>query len=86
MQTKLDQVLSRDVIQLIASQIQTMNEIIEALIVENKKEVELALKYTIRQFYLTLIYYTISSILFKSPVLSFCIILNRKVCGKGQEL
>lgn len=55
----------------------------EALAVEDKAEAELALKHAIRQLYLALICHTVGSVLFKSPVLSFCAMLSRKVCGKG---
>ncbi|TVY12645.1 hypothetical protein LARI1_G008837, partial [Lachnellula arida] len=60
-------------------QIQAMGEIIEALALEDKEEAELALKHAIRRLYLALICYTISSVPFKSPVLSFCAMLSRKV-------
>lgn len=83
---KLDQVLPRDVIQLTAPQIQAMDEIIGALDLEDEEEAELALKHAIRRLYLALICYTIGSVLFKSPVLSFCAILSRKVRGKGRGL
>ena len=58
----------------------------EALALKDKEEAKLALKYTIRRLYLALIYYTISSMLFKSPILSFCAILSRKVYRKGRGL
>jgi hypothetical protein len=45
-----------------------------------------ALKYTIRRLYLALIYYTVGSIPFRSPVLSFYAMLSRKVRGKGRGL
>jgi hypothetical protein len=45
---KPDQVLPRDIIQPTAQQIQAMNEITEALVLEDKEEAELALKYSIR--------------------------------------
>jgi hypothetical protein len=63
-----------------------MGEIIEALALEDEEEAELALKHAIRRLYLALIYYTISSMLFKSAVLSFCAILSRKVRRKGRGL
>jgi hypothetical protein len=63
-----------------------MNEIIEYLALEDKKENKLALNYTIQRLYLALIYYTISSILFESPVLSFYTILSRKVDKKDRGL
>ncbi|KAH7383159.1 hypothetical protein BKA64DRAFT_582980 [Cadophora sp. MPI-SDFR-AT-0126] len=47
------------------------------------KEAELALKHAIQRLYLALIYYTIGSVLFKSPILSFYAMLSRKVYGKG---
>jgi hypothetical protein len=58
----------------------------EALALEDKEEAELALKHTIRRLYLALICYTIGSMLFKSPVLSFCVILSRKIHKKGRGL
>jgi hypothetical protein len=63
-----------------------MDEIVEALALKDKEEAELALKYTIRRLYLALICQTVGSVPFKSPVLSFCAILSRKVRGKGQGL
>ena len=63
-----------------------MDEIIEALDLKDKEEAELALKYVIRRLYLALICYTVSSVPFKSPVLSFYTILSRKVRGKGRGL
>jgi hypothetical protein len=63
-----------------------MDKIIEALTLEDKEEVELALKYAIRRLYLALIYYTISSVPFKLAVLSFYTILSRKVHRKGRGL
>ncbi|KAE8448571.1 hypothetical protein EG329_008996 [Mollisiaceae sp. DMI_Dod_QoI] len=83
---KPDQMLPRDVIQLIAQQIQAMDEIIEALAVEDEEEAELALKHAVRRLYLALIYHIIGSVPFKSPVLSFCAMLSRKVRGKGRGL
>lgn len=50
---------------------------------KDKEEAELALKYTIQRLYLAIIYYIISSVLFKSLVLSFCAILSKKVYRKG---
>jgi predicted S18 family serine protease len=85
-QAKPDQVLPRDIIQPTTQQVQAMNEIIEALALKDKGETKLALKHTIRRLYLALIYYTIGSVLFKSPVLSFYTMLSRKVCGKGRGL
>ncbi len=58
----------------------------EALALEEEEEAELALKYTIRRSYLALICHTIGSVPFKSPVLSFCAMLSRKVRGKGRGL
>ena len=80
---KPDQVLPRDVIQPTAPQIQAMDEIIEALAIEDEEEAELALKHAIRRLYLALICHTVGSVPFKSPVLSFCAMLSRKVRGKG---
>jgi hypothetical protein len=83
---KPEQVLPRDVIQPTAPQIQAMDEIMEALVLEDKEEAELALKHAIRRLYLALICHTISSMPFKSLVLSFCAMLSRKVRGKGRGL
>jgi hypothetical protein len=83
---KPDQVLPRDVIQPTALQIQAMDEIMEALALEDEEEAELALKHAIRRFYLALICHTVGSVPFKSPVLSFCAMLSRKVRGKGRGL
>ncbi|KAF4624839.1 hypothetical protein G7Y89_g13332 [Cudoniella acicularis] len=55
-----------------------IDEIIEALDLKDKEEAKLALKYTIRRLYLALICYTVGSVPFKSPVLSFYTILSRK--------
>jgi len=54
MWAKLDQVLSRDVIQPTAQQIQAIGEIIETLALEDEEEAELALKHAIRRLYLAL--------------------------------
>jgi hypothetical protein len=83
---KPEQVLPRDVIQPTAPQIQAMDEIMEALVLEDKEEAELALKHAIRRLYLALICHTVSSVPFKSLVLSFCAMLSRKVRGKGRGL
>jgi hypothetical protein len=83
---KPDQVLPRDVIQPTAPQIQAMDKIIEALAVEDREEAELALKHAICRLYLALICYTVGSVPFKSPVLSFYSMLSRKVRGKGRGL
>jgi hypothetical protein len=45
-----------------------------------------ALKHTIRRLYLALICHTVGSVPFRSPVLSFCAMLSRKVRGKGRGL
>lgn len=81
-----DQILPKDVIQPTAQQIQAIDEIIDALALEDKEEAELALKHAIRRLYLALICHTVGSVLFKSPVLSFCAMLSRKVRGKGRGL
>jgi hypothetical protein len=83
---KLEQVLPRDIIQLTAPQIQAIDKIMEALVLEDKKKAELVLKHTIRRFYLALICYTVGSIFFKSFVLSFYAILSRKIHEKGRGL
>jgi Lhr-like helicase len=81
-----DQLLPGDVIQPTASQIRAMDEIMEALDLEDGEEAELALKHAIRRLYLALICHTVGSVPFKSPVLSFCAMLSRKVRGKGRGL
>ena len=63
-----------------------MDEIMETLDLEDGEEAELALKHVIRRLYLALIYHTVGSVSFKSPVLSFCAMLSRKVRGKGRGL
>jgi hypothetical protein len=63
-----------------------MDEIMEALALEDKEEAKLALKHAIRRLYLALICHIIGSVPFKSPVLSFCAILSRKVRRKGRGL
>jgi hypothetical protein len=84
--TKPDQILPKDVIQPTKQQIQAINKITQALGFEDEEEVMLALKHAVRRLYLALICQTVSSMLFKSPVLSFCAILSRKVRGKGRGL
>jgi hypothetical protein len=83
---RLDPRLPADIIQPTIPQIQAIDEIIKALVLEDKEKVELALKHVIRRLYLVLICYTISSILFKSVVLSFCVMLSRKVRRKNRWL
>jgi superfamily II DNA helicase RecQ len=84
--TKPDQILPRDVIQPTKQQIQAMDEIMEALGLVDEEEAMLALKHAIRRLYLALICQTVGSVPFKSPVLSFCAMLSRKVRGKGRGL
>lgn len=79
-----DQKLPRDVIQPTALQIQAMDEIMEALACEDKEKGELAVKHAIRRLYLALICHIVGSVPFKSPVLSFCAMLSRKINRKGQ--
>ncbi|KFZ14980.1 hypothetical protein V501_02944, partial [Pseudogymnoascus sp. VKM F-4519 (FW-2642)] len=83
---KPDQVLLRDVIRLTKPQTQAMDEIMAALAVEDEEEAGLALKHAIRRLYLALICHMVGSVPFKSPVLSFCAMLSRKVRGKGWGL
>jgi hypothetical protein len=61
-----------------------MDEIIEALAIEDGEHAEQALQHAIRRLYLALICHTVCSVPFKSPVLSFCAMLSRKVRGKGR--
>jgi superfamily II DNA helicase RecQ len=81
--TQPDQKLPQDIIQPIAQQVQAMDEIREALALEDAEEATLALKHAIRRLYLALICQTVGSVPFKSPVLSFCAMLSRKVRGSG---
>ncbi|OBT81161.1 hypothetical protein VE02_10169, partial [Pseudogymnoascus sp. 03VT05] len=83
---KPDQVLPGDIIRLTKTQTQAMDEIMAALAVEDEAEAELALKHAIRRLYLAMICHTVGSVPFKSPVLSFCAMLSRKVRGKGWGL
>ncbi|PQE16365.1 telomere-associated recQ-like helicase protein [Rutstroemia sp. NJR-2017a BVV2] len=80
------QVHPRDVIQPTAPQMQAMDEIMEALAVEDGAEAEQALEHAVRRLYLALICHTVGSVPFQSPVLSFCAMLSRKVQGKGRGL
>jgi hypothetical protein len=81
-----DQSLPQDVIQPTALQIQAIDEIIDALALEDEEEAELALNHAIRRLYFALICHNISSVPFKSPVSSFCAMLSRKARGKGRGL
>ena len=67
-------------------QAQAIDEIMEALAVEDEAEAEPALKYAIYRLYLALICHIVGSMPFKSPVLSFYTILSRRVCRKGRGL
>ena len=77
-----DQKLPHDTIEATAPQLQAMDEIIAALVDEDEEEV--ALKHAIRRLCLALICQTVGSIPFKSPVLSFCAMLSRKIRKKGK--
>ncbi|KFY28326.1 hypothetical protein V491_00528 [Pseudogymnoascus sp. VKM F-3775] len=83
---KPDQVLPRDIIRPTKAQAQAIDEIMEALAVEDEAEAEPALKHAIRRLYLALICHTVGSVPFKSPILSFCAILSRRVRRKGRGL
>jgi hypothetical protein len=83
--TKSDQILPKDIIRSTSSQARAMNEIIEALAIEDEEAAELALKHTIRRLYLALICHNVGSVPFKSAVLSFCAMLSRKG-GKSRGL
>ncbi|OBT94394.1 hypothetical protein VE01_07776 [Pseudogymnoascus verrucosus] len=76
---KPDQVPPRDIIRPTKTQTQAIDEIMAALAVEDEAEAELALKHAIRRLYLAMICHTVSSVPFKSPVLSFCAMLGRKL-------
>ena len=56
------------------------------LALKDRKKAELALKHVIRRLCLALIYHTVGSAPFESPVLSFCTILSKKAREKGREL
>lgn len=79
-----DQTLPSDVLQPTRQQRQAMDEIITALDYRDRETSEPALKHAIRRLYLALICHVVGSVLFKSPVLSFCAILSRKVSRKGK--
>jgi hypothetical protein len=81
-----DQKLPGDVIQPTTQQTQAMDEIVEALALEDGEEARLALKHAVRRLYLALICQVVGSVPFRSPVLSFCAMLGRKVRGKGRGL
>jgi hypothetical protein len=81
-----EQRLPRDVIQPTAQQMQAMDEIIEALTLEDGEAAELALKHAVRRLYLALICQVVGNVPFRSPVLSFSAMLGRKVRGKGRGL
>ena len=61
-----------------------MGEIIDVL--GSKGEDDALLQHAVRQLYLALICQIVGSVPFKSPVLSFCAMLSRKVQGKGRRL
>ena len=69
---------------------QAMREIIDALSKEEEGEEEgeddVLLKHAVRRLYLALICQTVGSVPFKSPILSFCAMLSRRVYGKGWGL
>jgi hypothetical protein len=79
-----DQTLPADVIQSITQQLQAMDEIITALRHKDRETSEPGLKHAIRRLYLALIYHFVGSVPFKSPVLSFCAMLGRKINRKGR--
>lgn len=56
-----------------------MDEIVNALALEDNNKGTVVLKHAIRQFYLALIYHRVGSVPFRSLMLSFCAMLNRKV-------
>jgi hypothetical protein len=84
--TQPDQKLPRDVIQPTTQQTQAMDEIVDALTLEDGEEAQLALKHAVRRLYLALICQVVGSVPFRFPVLSFCAMLGRKVRGKGRGL
>lgn len=81
--TQPDQTLPADVIQPTTQQLQAMDEIMTALDHKDREKSEPALKHAIRRLYLALICHVVGSMPFKSPVLSFCAMLSRKVNRKG---
>jgi hypothetical protein len=78
--------LPQDAIRPTAQQTQAMDEIMEALTLDDGDAAELALKHAVRRLYLALICQVVGSVPFRSPVLSFCAMLGRKGRGKGQGL
>jgi hypothetical protein len=81
--TNPDQKLPRDTIKSTAPQLQAVDEIVAALTNEEDEE-EVALMHAIRRLCLALICQTVGSVPFKSPVLSFCAMLSRKIRKKGK--
>lgn len=81
-----EQVLPADVIQPTTKQVQAMDGIMAALTIKDREVGEQSLKRYIRQLYIALICHVVGSVPFKSPVLSFCAMLSRKVRGKGRGL
>lgn len=82
--TQPNQILPADVIQPTAQQLQAMDEITTALDHKDRETSEPALKHAIRRLYLALICHVVGSVPFKSPVLSFCAMLSRKINRKGR--
>lgn len=81
-----EQRLPRDIIQPTTLQAQAMGDIIQALEQTESEGAELALKRAIRQLYQALICQVIGSEPFRSPVLSFCAMLSRRVRDSGYGL
>ena len=62
-----------------------MNEIITALNYKSREKFELTLKHAICRLYLAIICYVVGSVPFKLLVLSFYVILNRKINRKDNR-
>jgi hypothetical protein len=82
--TQPEQNLPGDVIEPTTQQVRAMDEIIAALEHQDREISEPALKHAIRRLFLALICHVVGSVPFKSPVLSFCAILSRKINRKGK--
>jgi hypothetical protein len=78
--------MPKDIIQPTAQEAQVMEEIVDALALGKEDKDDVLLKRAVRRLYLALICQTVGSVPFKSRVLSFCAMLNRKVRGKGRGL
>lgn len=76
------QVVPHDTIAVTESQLQAIGAIMDALRLGPGEEADLALKRSIRRLYMALICHHVGSEPFRSPVLSFCAMLSRRVFAR----